>query len=561
MFRTKHPQKTIFDHDVYLPPERIEALHKTWAGPFRDKVLPLIDEEPFRPFYHPDNGRPNVPVGTLIGASVLKEMHDLTDNEVLGSLEFDLRWHYALDIHGLEAHTCQKTLHNFRTLVCTNEIAREIFKDMTGKMIEAASLSTEKQRLDSTQITSNMAHLSRLGLFTRTIEGFLRSLEKHDTSLYERLPKVYHKVYRERSGYFADVKSSQAKRRLGKCARHLFELVDRFRAHPEISQLEAYRLMIRLLEEQCEVEEGQIPKVHLKNPKDIPGDSLQNPSDPDATYGHKGKGYKASLTETCSKGNAFQAITDVWVDGAHVSDQTDVPKVIERLEEARTKPEELFADAGYGRGENIVACREEGVALTAPNTLGKAPDMTRIQLSDFEVSDDATEVLSCIQGHRPLSCSVSENKKKRKKKVRAIFPKDACSVCEFQSICPVKRIKGGNYRLEYKLEAMATSKRKQEQGGKDFKERYKIRSGIEATVSEADRVTGLKKVWCRGLDRVRTAVTFKVLALNIKRYIESEREKAAKAKAGGAHALHMAIFGVLARIPGFFCGQPFALAT
>ena len=39
MFRTKHPQKTIFDHDVYLPPERIEALHKTWAGPFRGKMV------------------------------------------------------------------------------------------------------------------------------------------------------------------------------------------------------------------------------------------------------------------------------------------------------------------------------------------------------------------------------------------------------------------------------------------------------------------------------------------------------------------------------------------
>jgi hypothetical protein len=43
---------------------------------------------------------------------------------------------------------------------------------------------------------------------------------------------------------------------------------------------------------------------------------------------------------------------------------------------------------------------------------------------------------------------------------------------------------------------MSTLKRKAEQEGKDFKERYKIRSGIEATVSEADRVTGLKKVWC-----------------------------------------------------------------
>ncbi len=168
MFRTTRSQKTAFDHDVCLLYERIAALKKSWAGPFREKILPLIDEEPFGLFYHPDNGRPNAPVDTLIGVSVLKEMRDFTDN-------------------------------------------------------------------------------------------------------------------------------------------------------------------------------------------------------------------KASLTETCSEGNAFQAITEAWVDGAHVSDQTDVPKVIERLEEAKSKPEELFADAGHGRGENIVACREEGVALTAPNTLGNAPDMNKIR--------------------------------------------------------------------------------------------------------------------------------------------------------------------------------------
>jgi hypothetical protein len=48
--------------------------------------------------------------------------------------------------------------------------------------------------------------------------------------------------------------------------------------------LEAYRLMVRLLEEQCEVEEEEPPKFILKNLKDIPGNALQNPSDPDATH-------------------------------------------------------------------------------------------------------------------------------------------------------------------------------------------------------------------------------------------------------------------------------------
>jgi hypothetical protein len=73
-------------------------------------------------------------------------------------------------------------------------------------------------------------------------------------------------------------------------------------------------------------------------------------------------------------------------------------------------------------------------------------------------------------------------------------------------------------------------------------------------------VTGLKNVWCRGLDRVRTAVTFKALVIHIKRDISSELERAARAKAGGVHGLHMAIFGVLARIRGFFRGHALAHA-
>jgi len=166
------------DHDIYLPEDRQKALEKSWAGPFRKTVLPMIQEEPFRPFYCPDNGRPNVPVAILTGLCILKELYNLTDQEVLGSLEFDLRWQYAFDINVCEAHICQKTLHNFRILVTTNEQARQIFQGLTDDLIAAAGLSTEKQRLDSTHIISNMSHLTRLGLFIRVIEGFLKRLEK-----------------------------------------------------------------------------------------------------------------------------------------------------------------------------------------------------------------------------------------------------------------------------------------------------------------------------------------------------------------------------------------------
>ena len=41
--------------------------------------------------------------------------------------------------------------------------------------------------------------------------------------------------------------------------------------------------------------EGEDDKVILK--KEVSSTSLQNPSDPDATYGHKGKGYKVQIVK------------------------------------------------------------------------------------------------------------------------------------------------------------------------------------------------------------------------------------------------------------------------
>lgn len=523
MFRSKRQQKTIFDHDVYLPTERVAALNATWAGPFRRLVLPLIDEEPFRPFYCSNNGRPNVPVAILVALCILKEMHHLTDLQMLGSLEFDLRWQHALSINVFEADVCQKTLHNFRTLIAFNEKAREIFSCITAKIIDRAGLATGKQRLDSTHIVSNMADLSRLQLFVRTIEGFLRRLAKKFPDLYGKLPALYGKVYLERAGYFADSRSSRAKRRLAKCATHLFDLVDRFRGNPAIAQMKSYRLMARLFEEQCDVDPVEPAKVVLKAAGEISAASLQNPSDPDATYGHKGKGYKASLTETCEKENPFQVITDVALESAHASDQKDVQPVIERLDEQGCKPEELFADAGYGSGDNILEAGEQGVLLTAPITCGKTPEPDRMQLADFDITPDCRTVLTCVMGHSPVDCRPIG-----KDKVEAVFCASHCAKCEFLPYCLVKRDKRGDYRLKYKRKDMATSSRRYEQENKSFKERYKIRSGIEATISEADRVTGLKRAWTRGAVRVGVSLFMKALAINIKRFVNNALEEAKK---------------------------------
>ena len=67
----------------------------------------------------------------------------------------------------------------------------------------------------------------------------------------------------------------------------------------------------------------------------------------------------------------------------------------------------------------------------------------------------------------------------------------------------------------------------------EWKDEYKIRSGVEATMSELKRGYGLGKLRVRGLARVHFAVVCKVIACNIKRWAAWQIQ-AVKTKGGGA---------------------------
>jgi len=232
MFRERDPQTSLFSTSFVLPPEKRARLEREWPGEFRRSALRLIDEQAFRDLYHSSNGRPNKPVQTIIGVLLLKEMFDLTDAEALGALDYDLRWQVALDLKPEEAHTCQKTLHNFRAKLMGSDKAKILFEEMTGRIIDALGVKTEKQRLDSTHITSNMARLTRLGLFVETARLFLKELRKRSHDKFESVPKDLRRRYVREDmidSSYEDARSGEARRRLGVCAKDLWRLADRFK--------------------------------------------------------------------------------------------------------------------------------------------------------------------------------------------------------------------------------------------------------------------------------------------------------------------------------------------
>ena len=92
-----HNQISFNDSTLSLTKREQRFLEKSWAKPFAENIFPAIAEEDFAVLYSDNKAsRPNTPVNVIIGALILKELLGLTDDEVMESLMFDIRFQYAL---------------------------------------------------------------------------------------------------------------------------------------------------------------------------------------------------------------------------------------------------------------------------------------------------------------------------------------------------------------------------------------------------------------------------------------------------------------------------------
>ena len=582
VFQRSEAQGSLFQTSNLLPEDKRARLERGWAGQFARHALPLIDEEQFRDLYCADNGRPNKPVRMVVGTLVLKEMFDQTDDDALYRVDYDLGWQVALGLTPEDAHCCQKTLHNFRAKLLENEKAKQLFADMTDRMLKQLGLSAERQRLDSTHIVSNIARLTRLGLFCETIRVFLRELQRRAPRQFQSVPEALRQRYLDAEGgasRYHDAKQAETRRRLKVCARDMFRLAYRFEEDPQVLKLESYGVLLRLFEDQCEVaaansapepddadaQEAPVPVV-LKESKEVESSSLQTPHDVDVTYsGHKGKGYEVQIAETVGNGEKPELLTYVEMTPACKSDEAATVPAVAALAARELQPKELLADTNYGSTENALACAARGTELVTP-VRGPA-EATAAQpaacVADFTVDAPGEQAVRCPAGHAPESAERSANGS-----MQATYSKLHCAQCPLKRNCAARRNANGTRTLKTTLREYTLAKRRRYEQTEEFRKRYAERAGIEATNSELKRGHGLGRLRVRGGARVKLAVYFKALACNVKRLVRywaalaAQLAKLAENVAGAAHfgacptpcASWRAVWGVLRR--GNFAPAP-----
>lgn len=526
---TLHDRRTgdLFDRWSELGEKRRRLLDRSWAGVFRTHLLDELPADELIPHHDARMGRPSKELHVVIGVLLLQQLHDLTDTATVEALAFNMAWHYALDVRSeADCYFCEKTLRNYRRLFIAEGLDEMLFRRMSDRLVRAFSVDTSRQRMDSTALRSAMRSLTRLGIVVETISKFIRELQRVHPDLHGRIcgETIRRYVDREGTGAFANTAPSVSRRRLGEAGRDLLELVTQFEG-TDAAALSSYALIVRVLHEQFDVSGGDdesSPPLVARTPGDMRCDGVSNPADPDASYNaHRGLGYMAQIVETYAEDDDPEAaagprspdlITHVAVHEMTVHDGHRLPSALDDLAERSLTPEVMLGDSHYGSTDNVALAENDGVDLVAPARTAKGQSSGRLTLEDFLLDEEGL-VLRCPADIQPVSTSLATAK------LQARFDLSKCKACPDMERCPMQVAKheGPLARFQYTPARVQAQKRRLYERGDAFREIYRWRAGVEATMARLKHQMKLASLRIRGKPAMRYAVNMRALGLNIRR--------------------------------------------
>jgi len=534
MFRQneEHRQQSFFSGEHLLPDKLRARLRNSWAETFYEELFCRIDETLFAPLFSDEASRPNSPVNVLMGAEILKSGFGWSDEELYDQVCFDLQVRHALGLRDLGAEVfVLRTLYYFRQRV--REYAREsgvnliqkVFEQVTDSQLETVKIATGWQRMDSTQVLSNLVKMTRLQLLVSVLQ-----------KVHQGLPASMQAAWGERWQFYLEKRPHQVCHQVAaaEVEEHLLTIGEELSAvETELTQgapkSEALRLVRRVLDEQYTREPG---KLTLRPESEVPSDSLQSPHDPDATYRVKGGatycgGYVVNVSETADPENPVQLITDLQVEPNRADDAHLLEQSLDNQVGRGIEVKQVTTDGGYTGPQGQAACDAHHVRLRATRMRGGYPSSEQWGYDQYgwEQDDDGTPIgVTCPEGHqaelipgRAEGCYLAR------------FDPERCGTCEFfRGLCRVKEGKRVPPTLYMQRRSIDSARRRQQLCPEDGP----IRTLVESTVRSLKRGFPGSKLPVRGLVRARMVLYPAALMVNLRRLHHHFEKKGEEASQG-----------------------------
>ena len=512
-FVTNSAQQMTFDDSTYhLTDRERKALEKSWAKPFAEELFPKIDEEPFRVLYCENNGSPNTPVNIIIGASIIKELQDLSDDETVEGLMLDIRLQYALHTTSFEEQPLSdKSLTRFRNRCYEYysktgiDLIHNCIVSLAGEIAKVMKITGRTRRMDSMMIDANIKKLSRLELIYTCIANLVKRLSKEGKIELPESLKHYAAANDFNQVFYYAKSSSYAE----KCLTLLDDADALFAICGEnYIEWEEYILFKRCMAEQTIVNDGS-RRLATREDGTMTSSMLQNPSDPEATFrskaGEEHRGYVANFEE--SVGENGSVVTDYQFEQNTYSDSQFLHDSLEKMD-IQEETVIISTDGAYPTHENQKLAERKNVQIVSTNMNGrKANDIC----ADFVMNKEKTAVIQCPAGIDALSCSGPYSNGQ----MRVTFPATCCINCPNRDKCPAKIGK----RVSAVVISASTINRAQNQRhsqGEEGKNFAKFRNGVETIPSILRRNYHTENL-PRGKTHGSLFFGFKIGALNFKK--------------------------------------------
>ena len=538
-------QISFFDSFEELPDYLKRYLLKSWAHPFQEVIFPAINEDRFAALYSDKPSRPNSYVNVIIGGLIIKELFDLNDEQLVASIHMNLKFQYALRLTSEERPPVSKnTFTNFRKRV--TEYYEETGQDLIQQEVEsladliAEELEIEKEmaRIDSFMVASACRNLSRIELVYKVNENFIKMLNKTSPHLIPEELEVYLSEEHKNEVIY-QTKNSEAETKLERLLEQAKELYDiALNAESPVTDSEEFELLKRMLQDQTK-DKDDFDNIEPKEGKDISPDSLQNPSDPDATYRHKyddNTGYVGSVVEYFNGENSVIITYDfkpnIYSDQKFSQnaieklapenegkedinqDTTDDNKDVEKLAEDSDFLK-LLMDGTYYSFDLASKALSRGIRFIPGELTGRKPAQDKMTFyENFDLDDSRDKITGCAAGREPDYQEAKDNGD-----YYATFDKGVCENCKLLDECRINLMKSHG-SISFSENDYESGRLRKQMGTKEYNKLTNQRAGIEGVPSALRRSYNVDNMPVMGLVRQKFFFSFKIAALNFRKYLK-----------------------------------------
>jgi hypothetical protein len=468
-------------------------LQDNWQGVMRRSLLALMPAQQLGSHFSEHFGRPTKELYSMAALIFILEFKDWTIDQAAEAYTFDTSLHFALNLSNRRNYLCPRSVDSYRRLMREDRLAASVFAQVTDTLVKELDIRISRQRLDSTHVLSDMASFGRTRLLGITVKRFLTSLKRHTPKQHSDLPVELIERYSPSIGALFGLAVKQAEARSAirqQTAEDMHLLIERFADEESIAKRSSYMAMVRLFGEHCQIQEKRIiVRAKARDEQGGSASTLQNPSDLEAGYGHKGPGYQVQLAESSHEDNDVQLVLVCLPQSAAESDANAAVDVITELTTRGHKPDEVASDTAYGSDENYLHAQAHGIDWISP-TPGAQPKQGHQGAMTREIAEPGAGE------PRGAGRPQTQQQKARRQKARR------------------------------------SARRREGEQSEEWQAKYRRRAGIEGLHRGIDRRTGFKQLRVRGLKAVTHSTYGKVMGWNIlqaARATAKKRVQAAKA--------------------------------